>query len=202
MALYKTSEIAAQLGVKPQTLNKQNSRGKIIIIEGYFDTENPINKLFLEKRIIKEPEPQSKTKIPREKALKETKVYSETEEKIKETTKKESPATGILIKSEQLKQQKLEEDIKALQIKNKKELNKLISRDDVGLMVNSYLNRFTMNLQQQLEVLIRDSLNQLQADNVLIKKACSKSIDIINDCQELAIHEIELGFKNISNARK
>lgn len=205
MALLKVSEFAEAYDIPRPNVYTYQKRGKLIIIDGYVDTDNQINQMFLSHRqsvIPKQaPKKQSKqTKIPDKQQLSESKVYTDTEKKVRTITEQDSkPINSFLLKSEELKQKKLEEDILTAKIKNERTIGKLVNKEDIGLMLNAYLSRFTMNLVQQVDVLIRDSMNELQADNIQIKKACAKLIDVTNDCQELALKEIEIGFNNMSN---
>lgn len=195
MAKLKVQEFAELYGIKRTNVYTYQKRCKLVIVDGELDLNDPANQIWIQNRESKQEKPI--------KISKESKKKPKTDNKLEQVIPKTNNNTsGFILKTERLKQEQLEENIRLLKLKNDRELNKLISREDVGLMVNSYLNRFVMNLQQQINVLIRDSLNQLQADNIIVKQACSKSIDIINSCQELALNEIEIGFKNVANARK
>jgi hypothetical protein len=205
MALLKVSEFAEAYRIPRPNVYTYQKRGKLIIINGFVDTDNMINQLFLSNRqkvdIKKEPQKVYKQpKTPAKQPLSETKVYTDTQKKVRIITEKDSTESNkIFIKSEEIKQRKTEEELKSLQIKNERALKILIPRQDVGLIHQSYLNRFTMNFNQRIEVLVRDYLNQLQADNKLIKEACSKITDISNECIDLATEEIKMGVNNLSN---
>lgn len=198
MAKLKVQEFAELYNIKRTNVYTYQKRNKLIIIDGELDLNDPINNIWIQKRELKNALKENKKEESKDITNKKEDKNIKSENKNIKTINE----TSFLLKTERLKQEQLEENIRSLKLKNDRESNKLISKEDVGLMVNSYLNRFIMNLQQQINVLIRDHLNQLQADNSTIKEACSKSIEIINTCQDLALKEIEIGFKNVTNAKK
>lgn len=216
MAILKVSEFSDKYDLKRTNVYTYQKRGKLIIIDGYLDEDNQINRMFITGRQLSSKVKTTKQKtsksrheihkiheLPREGDLEESKSYKDTEEKTKNVKHpKTDPIYDDMRVTADLRDKKLREEIRAAQIKNDKSLEKLIPRDETGMMVNAYLSKFIMNYMQQTDVLIRESLNEAQANNILIKKSCAKLVDIINNCQDIALKEIEIGFKNVSNASK
>jgi hypothetical protein len=205
MALLKVSEFAEKYNLKRTNIYTYRDRKKLTIIDGYIDTENPINKIFIESRetsskvkVKPHEKPLYETTIPQTESVENTEQYKDTEKKTKRlTSRMEDPLYLEFKRSNDLKDEKLKEDIRLARIRNDKIEGRLIPVDIVKRSVSEIVSRYKMTFLQQTEQLIRDVLNELLASNEKITGTCSKLTDIANESSKRAVTETKATIQSI-----
>lgn len=193
MALLKVSEFAATYGFVRNNVYTYEKRGKLIITDGYIDEANPINRLFIDSRNhspkveaseIKRTASSTKHK-PENKAIAEKQTRTRT---IISNSKDENKYVE-LIRSRQLQDQKIIEEVRIAKIRADKMEGKLIPVEIVNNGGKEIFNRYKQIFLQQTEQLIRDTFNELLIENKTIKATCSKLVDISNECSNRVFKE-------------
>lgn len=59
MSFFKPKEFADLYGIKPATLRAHISRGKVIKKDGFIDSENPVNQIYIDQYATKSREPKT-----------------------------------------------------------------------------------------------------------------------------------------------
>lgn len=207
MALLKVSEFAIKYNVTRTNLYTYKSRGKIIINEGYIDESNPINKIFIDSRetsfkvkIHPSENKESEIHIPEPTALEKSIISKASEKKVRDaTTPKETSIYSDHKRTNKLRDEKLEEEIRLAKLRNDKLEGRLIPVDVIKRSTAEMIARYKMTFLQQTEQLIRDTLNELLAGNEKITATCSKLTDIANDASKRATLETKMAIQNITD---
>ena len=208
MGLLKVSEFAKKYGIARNNVYTYRDREKLIVVDGWIDEENPINKIFLYSRETSAKVkiyPTEKLKpIPEQPAIDETLPAKQSREKVRRATSE--PEQGSLWtdhkKTNALRDKKLEEEIRLAKLKNDRTEGRLIPVDIIKRSTSEIIARYKMNSLQMTEQLIRDSLNELLASNEQITSACSKLVDIFNETSKRAVFETRIAIQNIINEPK
>ena len=174
------SEFAARLGCKRQQIQVWGKRGKLVIIGGKIDDENGINKILITSR---------------------KQFISESGEVTTKSTKKGSSfdTSDVAVEQMTLAEAKLEkarEDVVFAKMKNEKISGKLISTDIVGRSTAEVILRYKSTFLQQVDQLIRDTLNSNGIDNKTLTETLSKLIDIANKASKRANQEAKYAIEN------
>lgn len=200
MGLLKVPEFAEKYGLNRTNVYTYKKRGKLIFLEeGYIDEDDPINKIFIDSR---ETSAKVKTK-PSEKEQK-TSIPKAFQKQPAQPGKRISRAVSDPLylefqQTNKLRDEKLQEEIRQARLRNDRIEGLLVSVDAVKKVLGEVINRYKAMYSQQTEQLIRDTLNELQAGNEIITRACSKLTDISNESTKRSINEIRLNIKNIVN---
>jgi hypothetical protein len=208
MALLKVSEFAKLYNLNRTNIYTYQKRGKLIIVEGYVDDSNPINAIFIKSREtsnrVKARRGEKKeyeTTIPKPESIEDTEVYKKTKDKTNKILSNKSNDTILsdYTRTNQLKEQKLEEEIRLQKLKTDVFEKKLIPVAAIDRTVSEILNRYRVAFLQQTEQLLRDTLNELIAGNEKITYTCSKLTDIANESTKRAANETRAIIKTIIN---
>jgi hypothetical protein len=199
MAKLKVSEFATNYGLERTNVYTYKKRGKLIISDdGYVDEDNPINKIFIDSR-----ETSAKVKVKpseKEQLANVTKDAEETPQPNKRISKAvRDPLYLEFQQTNKLRDEKLHEEIRQARLRNDRIEGRLVSVDAVKKVLGEVINRYKAMYSQQTEQLIRDTLNELQAGNDIITRACSKLTDISNESTKRSIYEIRQNMGNIVN---
>ena len=200
MAILKVLEFAEKYGIKRTNVYTYQKRKKLIIVDGYVDEENPINKIFIDSRKIssKVEKPVHITNIPVDNTYND--ITKDSQQKTKRITKAvNEPLYLEFQQTNKVKDEKLQEEVRQIKLRNDKIEGRLIPVDIVKKILGEIVLQYKTTYGQQVEQLLRDSLNELQASNEQITYACSKLTDIANKSTEQGINEIKINLKNISN---
>jgi hypothetical protein len=214
MALLKVSEFAEQYGIERENVYTYRNRKRLIIIDGYLDEDNPINRLWIEQRkgllevkrgrpkstVKKEPIPkpkkEHKTVIPKKEVT--SYEYTEDTERTRMVIgRSKDNLSSVILYEQELKTQKLEEDLRLSRLKTDKIEGKLVPINLVKTSTGEIIVRYKTTFLQQTEQLIRDILNELQAPNEKITGVCSRLVDIANESSKRAVSETKIAIKNI-----
>jgi hypothetical protein len=214
MGLLKVIEFAEKYGITRTNVYTYEKRRKVIIVDGYVDEDNPINRLFVETRKksrivhktkkevktvreVKEIKPKEYvTKIPETKQ--EIQDESITRNKITALTSYKERTDSILDTND-LKDELLRVDLRIKQLRADVQERKLIPFDLAKQGIIEVVTRFKSSFIQQIEQLMRDSLNEMQAPNEIITRSCSRIIDISNEVSKRAHQEAEITMSNIAD---
>lgn len=204
MALLKVSEFAEKYNIRRTNIYEYQKRGKLIIAEGYLDELNPINKIFIESR---EVSPNVKVKpsqkfenisvITEQTAEKTKKLTDDSQKKRRITAQSNDPILREFRETQKLRDEKLNQEIRLVRIRNDKMEGRLIPVDIAKRSMSEIISRYKMSFLQQTEQLIRDVLNECQAGNERITSACSRLTDIANSASKSAITETKFTIQSI-----
>ena len=213
MKIIKQQDFAKLAEIENKQISVYLKRGKVIadkiVGEGKgrvvtFDIDHPVNKSFLESRMIllgnKKQERDEITGdlsdlLNGEDDLKELQATSDIGSEDESKTKKMSSyELDIELKRAELVLRNQKEKIQDLMLA--KARKKLVSTDVVGRAVADVIHRFQATIVQEIDLLIRDTLNSIQVDNELITKTLSRLIDIANEVSERAINESKIAIIN------
>jgi hypothetical protein len=210
MGLLKVTEFAEKYNLNRTNIYTYSKRSKLIITEGYIDESNPINKIFIESRetsakvkVRPSADKEHVTVIPREQSADELETTKETKERTKRITRAVSdPLYLEFQKTNNLRDEKLHEEIRLARIRNDKTEGRLLPTDLIKQSVGELISRYKMSFLQQTEQLLRDILNEVQATNDQITSSCSKLTDIANNSSKQAVTETKAVIQNIINESK
>jgi hypothetical protein len=199
MGLLKVPEFAEKYGLNRTNVYTYKKRGKLIFLEeGYIDEDDPINKIFIDSR-----ETSAKVKVKPSEKEQPTKVPKSVEEPPKQGKRISRAVNDPLYlefqQTNNLRNEKLQEEIRQSRLRNDRIEGRLVSVDAVKKVLGEVINRYKAMYSQQTEQLIRDTLNELQAGNEIITRACSKLTDISNESTKRSIFEIRQNMGNIVN---
>jgi hypothetical protein len=193
MPIITIKELSDLTGIPPKNIHTYISRGKLIQRKDkLIDDTVQVNADFIAKyRKIKSELIETPVLVTESAKKQPKKTQPESENK---------PESEQIYYSEnklrQLKGEKLNEDIKLAKLRNDKIEGKLIPTDIIQRAIQEVIQRYKMTFVQQSEQLIRDLLNELQAGNEIITKACTKNIEISNAAFTRAIFESKQAIKN------
>jgi hypothetical protein len=200
MALWKQVELAANIGLSKGHVNVYVQRGKIILNKDkYFDTENIVNKDWLEKRQAKQDgrQPADKLNPP------------QTGSKFKSIEKKNATSDDIEVEkkvsffktSENLKNEKLEEEIKLLKLKIQKEEGRSIPIDFTQRLFELHFKNVSaefFNVADNYTSIIVSKLNGNRNDLAEFRQVLKKVInESIEEAKKTSKKDLELISKNI-----
>lgn len=179
--IYTVKTFALKLGVKSQTVNTWGKRGKLLIESGKINDKNEINSYFLERR----------AETPENVEINKT-------EEIPVKVSKNSSSESVLssVKLNALKVAKLQEDYTFAKLRNEKISGKLIPTDIVGRATSEVILRYKSTFIQQVDQLIRDTLNSQGIDNSVLTDTLSKLTDIANKASKRANVEAKYAIEN------
>lgn len=178
--IYKVGDFAKLLDTKPQHIYTYGKRGKLIILGGMIDDENPVNKAFLSGKGVK--------------------INKETGETTKQQVN--TNKTNTVDEAEDLKKlngirgAKLKEEYRYAKIRNERLEGKLIPVDVVGRSVAEVIARYKTMFVQQADQLIRDICNANQLSNDIMTDSISKLTDIANESSTRANFEAKKAIEN------
>jgi DNA polymerase III delta prime subunit len=206
MGLLRVSEFAEKYGIVRNNVYTYEKRRKLIITDGWVDEDNPVNKLWIQtktgefqkvkKEIVKKVK-EYETVIPKQ-TRGEVEISNEvTQKKIKSIVNYSDGSTGEILRTNQLKDELLELDIRMKRLKTEREEGKVVSVDLVKQSVSEIVMRFKTSFLQQVEQLTRDVLNEVQAGNETITSTCTRLIDISNEVSKRALKETDITMSNI-----
>ncbi len=214
MNIVSSQDFAKLACVEGKHISTYLKRGKIfadkIIGEGKrrivtFDTEHPANKAFLLSRLTSS---KSQKQNPDESALDDISKIINDDDELKglhptldasvgtkgEPTKISGYELDIALKRAELGIRNQKQEVNKLLLA--KARRKLVSTDIVGRSVSEVVHRYQASMINEMDQLMRDTLNELQVDNVVLTKALSRITDIANEISERAINEAKIAIIN------
>ena len=194
MSLLKVAEFAKSIDQKPQSINTWGKRGKILIVNGLIDTDEPINRVFLaQKGFTKNESKQKEIKQPKRKEPKQ-----EIEEKviIKHNNNTEDAIDNISLLSK-LKALKLKEDIKYVKLRNDEAEKKLINFERIQSVVFELYSNSRMEYFIAAENILINSIKDLGATNEQITRAKNDLVILFNKANKNAIENLKISIESI-----
>ena len=210
MAFLKVSEFAGNYDVTRNNVYTYAKRKKLVIIDGIVDTTNAVNQLFIQKLESKSKDKRSKELAivkkkdnPKPEIIEESKDFKQTSERVKgvkiESEKSKEISSNFLF-MERLRAQKIQAEIKGLELKNKIEAGELISMDYAGKIINIYLRSIATTIANYTENFTVEMCNTLQADRVVMAKLRGDLKKTINESLvesvKAAVKDLEASAKN------
>jgi hypothetical protein len=206
MNVVEFQEFAKMSGIPANTVSIYIKRGKIIpekvIGEGkgrrvLIDTDNPLNRSFiLSRKTFVAKKEITRSDLTDEQIMK---IHHEVNDE-QETGENEEKSLNnhyhldIQLKKAELKLRKQKQKINDITIERRE--GQLIPTDIVGKAVAEVVLRYKTTIVQDIDKLIRDVLNTLQADNRLLTETLSKLTDIANEASHRANIEAKIAIEN------
>jgi hypothetical protein len=198
MAKYTVKELAQLLNTLPQHINTYKNRGKIILLNGIFDTTNPINKYWLSQK-------QNKTtvnKVNTNKTNTETKQINVEETKVKsyvDTNNNNKDAEKYFNELDKLKLDKLKAEVEVARMKMAKIQGEVIPVDFVERIFGLHFNNITAefyNAADNYTAIIVEKLNGTREDLVHFRKHLKEIINnSVEESKKISKRDIDIAIK-------
>lgn len=203
MAKYKQIEFAELCGIKRGQVSVYVGRGKLIVEDELLDENNPINRAFIEKCQIKQisKNPSASNSSQPAVSITESKAVSRTgkKDKIGRKSGGDSSYAQLLKEMNELKNEKLLEEIELLKKRNMKMDGESIPTAAVISVISFFGKSYTDGTLQLMD----NFLNQVSARKSLTASEHAEFRGIIiKGINEVATRTNKESKKNISNIIK
>lgn len=203
MALLKVKEFGEKYGITRNNVYTYRDRGKLIIVEGFIDEANPINKLFIDSRPTTQKVVQSSKEISQESPKHLEKTTDAISSATRPKNSKESETVEALNRIALLKEQKLRAEIEGLELANKVKSGELIPIDFASNVFGIFLRNVASTFYNSADNYTLEVCNKLSAERELLAEFRGFLKKVVNEsvhrAKEMAKKDLESFSTTIQN---
>lgn len=206
MAKYTKQELSELLDQPMKNINAWCSPSKRTLIlddNKLIDTEILKNKIFIDRKlsekfeavdkaVFKTKEPKAKTKEPKT-IEEEAKPLPPTRQQ-----KQQQELHKIDLETKKLTLRKIQKDLELKEIDIKKKNGNLIEADSIVGIISTYADTFKSELEQQLQVAVRDICNRHSVEKENAMRYVASVTSMINNCNEKAVTDVKNNFEKLT----
>ena len=164
----KAVDFANKYQIARESVYRLAKTGGLLMTKGMIDDSLPSNRIWIEKRTMHLEQEQEPTQDVNPEAQTDA-----------------NPTSLTALKALNLR---LDAEFKTL--RNDEKAGKLVPVDLMKVVISQYIEQFKMSIMNSTDLLIRDTLNELQAPNILITRSCSTLVDLINEATKTAYDNV------------
>jgi hypothetical protein len=199
MSILKVSEFAEYYGLVRNNVYTYQKRNKIIIENGYVDTENPLNKLFIATLKHKDPANTVLTEVSTQQKTEEIKS-KESGSEAKEKTTRQYKGVEIyegIRKLDILREKKLTAEIEEIELRNKVKAGELIPKNFVMSLFQRFVVSNTTSFYNASDNLLMEICEKFEIDLETSAKLKGRLKEIVNVSIENAQKETKKDISQI-----